>query len=128
MPEGARGSAAQQDGLGRIRETWERLRPFLEVERCADCECLQAGLTELVMRLEEHLDSPERDALLATVRAGQDLSRLHGCLGCEPCEPAETLAVFYRASDAAATAARCDCGSGCEHGTTGLKTSPPQAT
>jgi hypothetical protein len=107
---------------------WERLRPFVEVERCADCECLQAGLTELVMRFEEHPDSSEKDALLATVRAGQDLSRLHGCLGCEPCEPAESLAVFYRTSDAAATAARCDCGSGYDHGTTELKTSLPQAT
>lgn len=113
MPEGGRGLGAQQDDLGPIRETWERLRPFLDVERCADCECLQAGLTEVVMRLEEHPDTPGRDALLAAVRAGQDLSRLHGCLGCDPCEPADILVSSYQARDAVTAGGHCGCGASC---------------
>ncbi len=99
-----------------IGETWDALRPYLGMDRCAGCECLQAGLTELVMALEGLPVGPESQTLLRTVRDGLDLSRLHGCLGCDPCEPADVLSAFYRACDAREAAVGCDCGSSCPDG------------
>ena len=93
-----------------ISYTWKGLQPFLGVDKCVDCECLQAGLTEIVMALEALPAEPVRDKLLTTIRHALDLSKLHGCLGCEPCEPADILVAFYQARDAAEVRVRCDCG------------------
>ncbi len=93
-----------------ISETWKALQPFLGVDKCVDCECLQAGLTEIVMALEALPAEPARDTLLTTIRRALDLSNLHGCLGCDPCEPADILVSFYQARDAARAKVRCDCG------------------
>jgi len=102
--------------LQTISETWEGLQPFLGVDKCVDCECLQAGLTELIMALEAPGAEPDRDTLLAAIRQAQDLSRLHGCLGCEPCEPTDILISFYQARDAASEDERCSCGPSCMDG------------
>ena len=99
--------------LKTIVETWKALQPFLGVDKCVDCECLQAGLTELVMALEALPAEPERDKLLTAVRQAQDLSKLHGCLGCDPCEPADILVSFYQARDAASEDERSCCGPSC---------------
>ncbi len=96
--------------LHTISETWKVLQPFLGVDKCADCECLQAGLTEIVMALEALPAEPVRDTLLTTIRRALDLSNLHGCLGCDPCEPADILVSLYQARDAAGAKVRCDCG------------------
>ncbi len=95
--------------LQTISKSWKVLQPFLGVDKCVDCECLQAGLTELVMALEALPEEPERDKLLRSVRQGLDLSNLHGCLGCDPCEPADILVSFYQARDAAGAKLQCDC-------------------
>ena len=100
----------QNADLGLIAETWTGLQPFLGVDKCVDCECLQAGLTELVMVLEGLPEEPVRDKLLTAVRQALDLSKLHGCLGCDPCEPADILVSFYQVRDAAGAKVRCDCG------------------
>jgi hypothetical protein len=93
-----------------IAEAWDTLRPFLSVDKCVGCECLQAALTELLMALEALPTEPHQEKLLTAVRSGLDLLNLHGCLGCEPCEPAFALVSFYRARDAVETAGRCACG------------------
>ncbi len=93
-----------------ISDTWKGLQPFLSVDKCVDCECLQAGLTEIVMALEALPEEPVRDKLLTTIRQALDLSKTHGCLGCDPCEPADILVSFYQARDAAGANVRCDCG------------------
>ncbi len=102
--------------LRTIPETWKGLQSFLGVDKCVDCECLQAGLTELVMALEALPTEPERDKLLRSVRQGLDLSRIHGCLGCDPCEPADILVSFYQARDATSEVERCYCGPSCADG------------
>ncbi len=96
--------------LQTISETWKGLQPFLGLDKCVDCECLQAGLTELVMALEALAAEPERGQLLTEVRQAWELSRLHGCFGCDPCEPADILVSFYQARDAIGAKVRCDCG------------------
>ena len=95
--------------LQTISDTWKALQPFLGVDKCVDCECLQAGLTEIVMALEALPTEPVRDKLLTTIWRALDLSKLHGCPGCEPCEPADILVSLYRRRDAPSTAACCDC-------------------
>ena len=102
--------------LQTISDTWKGLRPFLSVDKCLDCECLQAGLTETVMALEALPAEPERDQLLTTIRRALDLSKTHGCLGCDPCEPADILVSFYQARDAASEDERCCCGPSCADG------------
>jgi hypothetical protein len=99
--------------LQTISDTWKGLHPFLAVDKCVDCECLQAGLTELVMALEALPEEPEPDKLLRSIRQGLDLSKTHGCLGCDPCEPADILVSFYQARDAATVGGRCGCGPFC---------------
>ncbi|HEX9900054.1 MAG TPA: hypothetical protein VGC81_12590 [Candidatus Methylomirabilis sp.] len=99
--------------LQTISDTWKALQPFLSVDKCLDCECLQAGLTETVMALEALPAEPERDQLLTTIRRALDLSKTHGCLGCDPCEPADILVSFYQARDAASEDERCCCGPSC---------------
>lgn len=106
--------------LQTISETWKALQPFLGVDKCVDCECLQAGLTELVMALEELPAEPERDKLLRSVRQELDLSKTHGCLGCDPCEPADILVSFYQARDAATPVGQCGCGPSCADGSSGV--------
>lgn len=106
--------------LAIIEETWDSLQPFLAVDKCVDCECLQAGLTELVMALDALPPEPERDKHLTAVRQALDLSKLHGCVGCDPCEPADVLVSFYRARDAAGMPA----GSGCGPSRTGGTSTP----
>jgi hypothetical protein len=102
--------------LKTISKTWKALQPFLGVDRCVDCECLQAGLTEIVMALDALPAEPVRDKLLTVVRRVLDLSRTHGCLGCDPCEPADILVSFYQARDAATAGGQCDCGPRCADG------------
>lgn len=99
-----------------IQEAWSSLQPFRGLEKCGDCECLQAAVTELAMALEGLPAEPENERLLKAVRNGLDLSRLHGCLGCDPCEPADVLSSFYVACDARGAAVECDCGSSCPDG------------
>jgi hypothetical protein len=113
MPEPALSGENQSADLRLIEETWHSLQLFLGVEKCAGCECLQAGLTELVMALEAMSANLGGEMLLKVVRSALDLSKLHGCLGCDPCEPADVLASFYRARDARDAAARCGCGPSC---------------
>jgi hypothetical protein len=96
--------------LQTISDTWKDLQPFLSVDKCLDCECLQAGLTEIAMALEALPAEPVRDKLLTVVRQALDLSKTHGCLGCDPCEPADILVSFYQARDAARARVQCDCG------------------
>lgn len=99
-------------------EAWDTLQPFLGVDKCVSCECLQAALTELLMALEALPASVEQERLLTAMRGGLDLLHLHGCLGCEPCEPADALVSFYLAYDETASAAgRCGCGPSCADGT-----------
>ena len=102
--------------LQTISDTWKGLRPFLSVDKCLDCECLQAGLTETVMALEALPAEPERDQLLTTIRRALDLSKTHGCMGCDPCEPADILVSFYQARDAATVGEQCGCGPLCADG------------
>ncbi|MBI4841050.1 MAG: hypothetical protein HY803_08250 [candidate division NC10 bacterium] len=99
-----------------IGGAWNTLQPFLGVDKCVGCECLQAALTELLMALEALPPSAEQERLLTAVRGGLDLLNLHGCLGCDPCGPADALVSFYRARDATAMAGRCACGSSCTDG------------
>ena len=97
-----------------VGEAWDALQPFLGVDKCVGCECLQAALTELLMALEALPVSSEQENLLTAVRDGLDLLNLHGCLGCEPCEPADALVSFYRARDDATQAGGgCACGPSC---------------
>ena len=117
MPEARCSAGNQSADLRLFEETWHSLQVFLRIEKCAGCECLQAGLTELVMALEAMPANFGGPTLLATVRNALDLSRLHGCLGCDPCEPADILAGFYRACEAGEGSARCDCGPSCTDGT-----------
>ena len=93
-----------------IEETWRALLPFVRVEQCAHCECLQAALVELRLSLDELPPGPERDALLATVGRAMQGGASHACLGCQPCNPGDILANFYRGQQAAA--AGCACGDG----------------
>ncbi len=116
MPEPVLARANQGADLRLIEETWQALRPFLEVDKCVDCECLQAALTELVMGLEDLPATPGRESLFTLVRGAVDLSKLHTCLGCDPCEPADLLASFYRRRDAGEAAAHCGCGPSCANG------------
>ncbi len=102
--------------LQTISETWKGLQPLLGVDKCVDCECLQAGLTELVMALEALAAEPERGHLLTEVRQALALSRLHGCFGCDPCEPADILVSFYHVRDAATAGRQCGCGPSCADG------------
>ncbi len=106
----------QTTDLRVIGEAWDALQPFLGVDKCVACECLQGALTELLMALDALPVSPEQERLLTAVRGGLDLLNLHGCLGCEPCEPADALVAFYRSRDATAMAGRCACGSSCTDG------------
>lgn len=99
-----------------IAEAWDTLQPFLPLDKCVGCECIQAALTELVMTLEALPAGPEQERLLSAIRGALDLESLHACLGCEPCEPADVLIQFYKAQDAAATADRCVCGPSCPDG------------
>ncbi len=110
--------------LQTISETWKLLQPFLGVDKCVDCECLQAGLTEIVMALEALPAEPVRDKLLTTIRRALDLSKLHGCLGCEPCDPADVLVSFYQARDAASEDERCCCGLSCADGSSVAPSTP----
>jgi hypothetical protein len=89
------------------------LQPFLGVDKCVNCECLQATLTELLMALEELPVETGREDLLASIREVQDVSNVHGCLGCDPCEPADLLVAFYRRGDAPPATERCGCDPGC---------------
>ena len=110
--------------LQTISETWKGLQPFLGVDKCVDCECLQAGLTEIVMALEVLPAEPVRDKLLITIRRALDLSKLHGCLGCEPCEPADILVSFYQARDAATASGQCGCSPSCTDGSSATRGTP----
>ena len=113
----ARDSAGNQStDLRLFEEIWHSLRAFLSIEKCATCECLQAGLTELVMALEAMPANFGGPTLLSTVRDALDLSSLHGCLGCDPCEPADILAEFYRACETGEGSDRCGCGPSCTDG------------
>lgn len=107
--------------LQTISETWKGLQPFLGVDKCVDCECLQAGLTETVMALEALPAEPERDQLLTTIQQAQDLSKTHGCLGCDPCEPADILVSFYQVRDAATAGGQCGCGPSCADGSSAAR-------
>ncbi len=113
MPEPGPSDGNQSADLRLIEEAWRSLQVFLGVEKCVDCECLQAGLTELVLALEAMPANLGGETLLMAVRSALNLSSLHGCLGCDPCKPADVLASFYRARDARETAARCGCGPSC---------------
>ncbi len=110
--------------LQTMSETWKGLQPFLGVDKCVDCECLQAGLTELVMALEALPAEPVRDKLLTTIRWALDLSKLHGCLACEPCEPADILVSFYQVRDAATAGEQCGCDSPCADGSSAARGIP----
>ncbi|MGE5850559.1 MAG: hypothetical protein ACM362_10560 [Candidatus Methylomirabilota bacterium] len=107
-----------------IRKTWSSLQPFLGVDKCVDCECLQAGLTEIVMALEALPEEPERDTLLRSVREGLDLSKTHGCLGCDPCEPADVLVSFYQTRDAACAERQWRCRPSCTDASSAPRDTP----
>ena len=109
MPEPGLASEEQTAALRTIEEARNSLQPFLGVEKCVGCECLQAALTELMMALEALPTDPKKEELLKAVRRSLDLSNLHGCLGCVPCDPVDVLASFYRVRDTTGTQGQSGC-------------------
>lgn len=74
---------------GARRTLFEKLRPWLEDERCLTCDCLQGAL------VQAELDGGEETAaLVEPLKVPRE--RMHHCLGCEPCPPAEALSEYLR--------------------------------
>jgi len=72
-------------------ELFEKIKPFLDDEKCRTCDCLQGALVELSLSGDEHLKAlVEPHRIMAT--------EMHGCLGCEPCPPAEFWTEFRKRS------------------------------
>lgn len=68
---------------------FEKLQPWLGVERCKTCDCLQGALVQL------ELDGGEEVAALVSehkVLSGQ----IHSCRGCDPCPPAAAWSDYIR--------------------------------
>ncbi len=78
----------REDGE-RTATLFEKLRPWLEDERCLTCDCLQGAL------VQAELDGGEETAaLVEPLKVPRE--RMHHCLGCDPCPPAGALSEYLR--------------------------------
>ncbi len=72
-----------------IAALFDKLKPWLEEERCRTCECLQGALVQI------ELDGGEEAKALVEPRQVA-FGQMHRCLGCEPCPPAKVWAEYCR--------------------------------
>lgn len=73
----------------RARDLFEKLRPWLDDDRCRTCDCLQGALTQI--ELDDETDTKE---LVSPHKVTRE--QMHPCLGCNPCPPAEAWAEYIR--------------------------------